>query len=154
MSEKKTTGANLQQLEDLLDLYLVKKAPALPKNVKDILVNFAPWLVILGAILSVPAVLSLFGLGAMMSAMSTRYGVIAPLGFNYVLSLIVLAVVVVLELMALPGLFARSRSGWRLVFYASLVSAISSLLSANLISFLLGTLISLYLLFQIRSYYK
>ena len=32
-----------------LDLYLVKKAPALPKNVKDILVSVAPWLEVIEA---------------------------------------------------------------------------------------------------------
>ena len=147
-------GEHLNKLEIMLDLYLVKKAPALPKGAKDFIVKFSPWIIIVLAIFAVPAVFTLFGLTTMMSANPYGAAFAASLGPTYYLRIILLVVVIALELIALPGLFAIKKSGWNLVFYASLVSALSSLIDMNLGSFIIGTLISLYLLFQVRSYYK
>lgn len=44
----------MNQLEDLLTEYLVKKAPALPANVKEVIVNFAPWITLILVILALP----------------------------------------------------------------------------------------------------
>lgn len=145
---------SVKQLEDVLDLYLVKKAPALPANIKQVIVNFAPWLIIIGIIFSIPAVFALFGLGSMMSALPYGYAMGARFGLPYFLSIAFLVVIVVLEIMALPGLFSRSAKGWRFIFYSVLVSAVSSLVSFNLFGLVIGTLISLYLLFQVKEYYK
>ncbi|HQU13748.1 MAG TPA: hypothetical protein PKV70_05825, partial [Thermodesulfobacteriota bacterium] len=41
---------------------------------------------------------------------------------------------------ALPGLFARKMSGWRLLFYAQIVSLMFSLLSGNIIGAIIGGL--------------
>ncbi len=144
----------LSQLENFLELYLVKKAPALPKGGKEFLVKIAPWLVIVGLVLSIPAIFSLFTLNSMMSANPYGAYVTAALGPAYYISLILLIVVVVLEIMALPGLFNRKKSGWNFIFYSSLVSLVSSLVTMNLVGFIIGGLLSLYLLFQVREYYK
>lgn len=146
--------AHLNKLESILEVYFVKKAPALPKGGKEFIVNFAPWLVIVGAVFSIPAIFSLIGLTGMIN--SSPYGsvVAASLGPTYYLSIILLIGVVALELFALPGLFAKKKSGWNLIFYASLLSALSSIVSLNILGFIIGTLISLYLLFQVREFYK
>ncbi len=145
---------HLNQLETWLDQYLVKKAPALPKGGKEFIVKIAPWLVIVGAVLSIPAIFAIFGVTSMMSAAPGGTAVAVALGPTYYLSIILLIVVIVMELFALPGLFARTKSGWNLVFYATLISAVSSLVSMNLGALIIGTLLSLYLLFQVREYYK
>jgi hypothetical protein len=75
-------------------------------------------------------------------------------GTTYVVSTVILGVSIVLELMAIPGLFARSIKGWRLLYYATLVGALSSLLSFNVLSGLVSALIGLYFLFQVKSHYK
>ena len=59
----------------------------------------------------------------------------------------------VLEAIALPGLFKRSKAGWNFVFYAVLVSTVSYLLHLDVLS-LVFTVVTFYFLFQIRSYYK
>ncbi|MCE7897780.1 hypothetical protein DYH11_01025 [Candidatus Microgenomates bacterium CPR3] len=46
------------QLDKILTEYLVKKAPILPKSVKNFLVSVAPYFALLGAILGVQVVLS------------------------------------------------------------------------------------------------
>ena len=45
-------------------------------------------------------------------------------------------------------------SGWTLAFYSELVIIVSQLLSGNSLSALIGGLIGLYLLFQIRPLYQ
>jgi len=45
-------------------------------------------------------------------------------------------------------------SGWRLVFYAQIVSLVFSLLSGSIVGAVVGTLISMYVLFQVRSLYS
>ena len=72
-----------------------------------------------------------------------------------VLLILTLFVVVEIGLMiaALPGLFSRKMSGWRLLFYSQLVSLAYSLLSRNIVSGLIVGLISLYILFQVRPLY-
>jgi hypothetical protein len=59
----------------------------------------------------------------------------------------------VLMIAALPGLFARRRSGWNLIFYSELLHIVTSLLSGAIIGGLFGGLIGLYILFQIRTLY-
>ena len=55
--------------------------------------------------------------------------------------------------MALPGLFARKMSGWTLLFYEQLVGFVGSILSGSIIGGIIGTLIGLYILFQVRTKY-
>lgn len=136
------------------DLYLVKKAPALPKNIKEVIVALAPWLEIIGVVLTIPALFAVLGFNAMMYG--TPYGgyVAAKTGYNFSLATIFLLAGMVLMLLAIPGLFKRSKSGWNYVFYSVLVNAVYSLISMQLFGLIVGSLISLYLLFQVRSYYK
>lgn len=144
----------MEKLTNTIDLYLVKKVPALPKNIKELLVQFAPWITIVAIVFSLPVILAFLGLGAMFYAVSyPGYGMAAA-GFNYTLAIIFLIISLVLMGLSVPGLFARSKKGWNMVYYSILVSAVYSLISFNFFSLIIGTLISLYLIFQVREYYK
>lgn len=150
---EKSTKEHLNGLEQTLDLYFAKKAPALPKGGKEFIVKVAPWLVIIGCVISLPGILTLFGIGSEASNVmmhTVGYG----LGPVYYVSIILLIGVIVLELLALPGLFNRKKAGWNYVFYATLVSLLSNLIVLNLLGFVVGALISFYFLFQVREYYK
>jgi riboflavin transporter FmnP len=70
------------------------------------------------------------------------------------ISLAVMAVTVVLEVMAIPGLFKRTKASWNLLFYASLVQVVGSVLAFNLIGAVIGAVISWYILFQMKDVYK
>ena len=142
----------LKQLEDLLHEYLVKKAPALPSNIKDAIVKFAPWATLVIFILTLPAILLVFGFGALMAPFSFMGGLTA--GTNYILTFVFSAIQMVLEAMAIPGLFKNSRSAWNLVFYATLVGVLQNVVTFNLGSLIIGSLLSLFILFQVREYYK
>ena len=147
----------LRQLEETLKFYLVKKAPfSIPKNWKELIVRFAPYLTILGIIVSVPAVFAVLGLGALVSPFTAFLGPRYALSysFNYVLSMVALVVVIVLAAMAVPGLFRREEKAWRFLFYASLVNAVSGFLGGDWVGMIIGTLLFWYVLFQVKEYYR
>lgn len=133
-----------------LDYYLVKKAPfQIPDVAREWIVKFGPWIAVVLLVLSLPAVLIILGIGTFLVPFG---GVGYAAGFG--LSAIALLVSLVLEAMALPGLFARKMSGWKLMFYGQAAGCLASLLSGALISAIIGALISFYILFQVRSLYK
>lgn len=141
------------QLEALLDEYMVKKAPfAIPMGGKEVIVKVAPYLIIVFAILGIPAILAGLGLSAMLTPLVMLGG--SAWGINTMISLVVSAIALVMEVVAVPGLFKRTNGGWRLVFYASIVSVIGNILSLNLVGGVIGALISWYILFQVKDMYK
>lgn len=140
------------QLENLLSEYLVKKAPALPTNIKEVIVQFAPWATLVIVILTLRLILAVFGLGTILAPLSFLGGMTA--GTNYILTLVFSGISLVLEVMALPGLFKRARGAWNLLFYASLLGAVQNVVTFNLGGLVIGTLLGLYVLFQVREYYK
>lgn len=142
----------MENLEKTLNLYFGEKAPALPTQWKEAIVKFSPWISLILLVLTLPALLLLFGLGAFLVPFSYAAGYNE--GFTYTVSLLILAVTVVLEAAAIPALFKRSRRGWLLIYYSVLITAVYNLVTMNLGGLILGTLLSLYILFQVRSYYK
>lgn len=151
-TQGKSYKSYFKQLEDLLAEYLVKKAPALPTNAKEAIVKFAPWATVVIFILTLPIILAVLGLGTIVAPFILLGGLTG--GQNFILTLVFSGVQLVLEAMAIPGLFKKSRSAWNLVFYASLVGAVQNVATFNLGGLVIGTLLSLYILFQVREYYK
>jgi len=92
-----STAASLGQLEKVLEEYLVKKAPALPTNLKELLVKFAPYLAIIGVVLSVPALFTALSAGAWLSRNYYWAMTGATLGWQYYLALALSAVTVALR---------------------------------------------------------
>lgn len=142
----------LSKLENLLEEYLVKKAPALPTGVKEAIVRFAPWITIILMVLALPLVLAFLGLGAVLAPFSFLGGLSS--GVNYFANVGLTIVMVVLEAIAIPGLFKKTRKAWTLVYYSMLVGALQSIVSFNLGGLIIGSGLFLYLLFQVREYYK
>ena len=103
-------------------------------------------------IFTIPAILALIGLGLAATPIAVASGVKG--GIAFLIPALFGIAVIVLEIMAIKGLFARQMKAWKLLFYVSLINAISNILSFNLGSLIIGTGISWYVLFQIRSYYK
>lgn len=138
------------QLDKVLAEYLVKKAPALPKEIKDLLVKIAPFFAILAVVFGLPAILTVFGLGALFTPFAWVAG--AHTGIYWLFWAVGL-VQIILAGMSIKPLFARAGHGWRLMYYSQLLSILSSLGNVNVGS-LLFTLLSLYLLYQVKSSYK
>ncbi|OGE00825.1 MAG: hypothetical protein A2860_01105 [Candidatus Levybacteria bacterium RIFCSPHIGHO2_01_FULL_37_33] len=149
-------GKNVMtQLENMLDEYFGKKAPALPQNIKEIIVKIAPYLVIISLIFTIPAILALFGLGSLATILAPLGGARSVAGVPTMwIGILLLIPAVILEAMAVPGLFSRKIVAWRYMFWAQLISIISSLVQINIVGALLSALIGFYLLFQVKSLYK
>jgi len=109
-NEKVDVGGTFNKLEGILEEYLVKKAPfQLPENVKEIIVKFAPYLAILGVLMGIPGVLALLGAGAILAPLGFVGGMMSGrpfLGVGFIVNIVFLGVMVVLEALAIPGLFS------------------------------------------------
>jgi hypothetical protein len=144
-----SNGSFPEQIETTLRTYLYDKAPHLPLQWQEVLVKFLPYLTILFVVLSLPVLLAALGLGSMLSPFLFMAG-----GFtSFSLTMIVFAISVILEAMAIPGLFNKSTKSWYLLYYSTLINALYNFLTFNIVGFILGGAISLYLLFQIKKYY-
>jgi len=150
MSKQKIGGSFIKQLEMKLEDIFVKKLPALPNSAKEVIVKFSPWIVAVVLVLSLQALLGALGLSALM--MPGYWGYSYHFGYNMAWWISIVSMV--LMVIALPGLFKRKESAWRLMFYAGLVMALYYLITVNLGSLIIGTGVSMYILFQIKSYYK
>lgn len=138
-----------KDLIGFLDFYLVKKAPfQIPDGAREWIVKWGPWISLVLLIISLPALLFVFGVSAMVMPFAGVY--VPGLAFAWVFLLIELVLIGA----SLPGLFARSMGGWKLAFYARLVGIVYSLATFSIVGALLGGLIGLYILFQIRGLYK
>jgi hypothetical protein len=131
-------GSYLQRAEQWLQLQLVEKAPPLPPEGQEWVVKAAPWAFLVLLALMLPGLL-----GSLFS------GGVFGHGLRFLIGLFLL----VLRALALPGLFNRTLSGWRLAYYATLVSAASSVIHFSPFALLLHAMI-LYLLFQARNLYR
>jgi len=140
----------LAKLDKTIEEYLVTKAPKLPKDVIKFLVAVSPWFAVLTAVLGIPAFLAIFGFGALMTPFAYVAGVhTGTYWFYWLLGLAQL----ILSALSIKPLFARVLKGWTFLFYAQLLALITSLGHVNLGS-LLVTVISFYLLYQIKHSYK
>ncbi len=134
-------------MEDLF----TKKLPALPSNIKEIIVRYCPWASVLLIVMCLPTLFMALGLWSILAPF-------AYLGYTYHygydITWWISIVSTGLSIWALPGLFKRRMMSWKLLFYSSLVMGLYYLLSFNLGGLVIGTGLSLYILFQVKSYYK
>ncbi len=140
----------LPQVEGQLEEYLGRRTPQLPEKWRQTIAKISPWITLVVLILTIPALLAILGFGAVIISAT---GAIVHYGawgwFLWILTLASLA----LEIVALPGLFKKSKQGWSFIFYAALLSGATNILGINIGS-LVGTLVSLYIIFQIKNQYK
>jgi hypothetical protein len=144
-------GSVLTKLETWLNVYLGQKAPQIPAGGREFIVKAAPWIILVILLISLPAILVIFGIGTVLAPVGFVGGF--QMGVSHLLFWALSLISFVLEVIALPGLFRRSRRGWQLLYYSSLVGGVGAILSINIFG-VITTIIGLYILFQIRSYYK
>ncbi len=147
---KKTNEGVIKQLEVKLEEIFFKKLPALPAKGKEMIVKFGPWIAAVGLVMSLPILLAALGLSALMMPGFGGYSY----HFGYNIAWWISIASMVLTGLALPGLFKRKMSAWKLMFYSALVMGVYNLVTFELVSLVIGTGVSLYILFQIKSYYK
>ena len=152
---------------------LFKDLPALPKNIKDFLVQVWPYLALIFGVLQLFAAWGLWGLMRVANPYIeyanelNRYAGVQNIGYSSTDKMIIysgiaiLAVNAVIMLMALSPLKARAQRGWDLLFLATLINVVYGVVQifisgqgiGSFIMSLLGTAVGLYLLFQVKDMY-
>lgn len=130
------------------------KAPSLPSNAKDVLVKILPWIALVFGILGVLGSISGLGLLTVASPLALFGGAegVSSVGSGLIAALFWL-VSSVLMLTAFPGLQGHKLQGWTLMFWSEVASVVGAILSLSL-GGVLGAVIGVYLLYQIKSHYK
>lgn len=128
------------------------KLPALPRDVKEVIVKITPWVALIFGVLGVLGGIAGLGILTVFSPFAMLGGGAQALGGGIVAAILLLASSV-LMLMAFPGLKALKEKGWTLLFWSEAVSIVGAVLGVSL-SGILFSLIAFYLLYQIRSHYK
>jgi len=156
--------------KSLGDVY--ENAPELPANGKKTLVEWMPWISLVFGVLSLYAAWVLWhwahianGFVNLANQLSAAYGgpsvAVDRMSAMVWVSLVVMAAQGVLWLLAFPGLRARKKAGWDLLFYAAIMNAVYGVVvmfsdygtAGNLIGALVESAIAFYFLFQIRGNY-
>ncbi|HJP95890.1 MAG TPA: hypothetical protein VJ843_00805 [Candidatus Saccharimonadales bacterium] len=164
--------AVLADLEKALNDIFGKKAPALPKSGKDFLVTYVPYISLIIGLFSLASLWSLWHwaheankiieYANQLSRMYGTHEVIASrMTVGIWLSLLVLAVEAFLYLAAFGPTKAREKTGWNLLFYATLVNIVYGFILmftdysgvGSFIGTLIGSALGFYFLFQIRDRY-
>lgn len=169
-------GKQVDQLETKLNEVFVKSAPELPKGGKDFLVQYIPYLSLLGGLFSLWAAYNLWHWASKANQVvdavnqwGAAFGVepVAKDRWTVALwiSLALVAVTAILYILAYSPLKARKKAGWNLLFYALLINLAGGIVGlfadsygygggfGGLIGSLIGFAIGGWLLFQIRAAY-
>jgi hypothetical protein len=163
-----------QQLETKLNDVFTKSTPQLPANSKKTLVEWSPWVALVVGVLSLWAAYALWGwahavtgLTDYVNSLCAAYGgascntsSVDSMTLWVWLGLAVLIIEGVLYLLAFPGLRDRKKAGWDFLYWGALLNLIYAVISlftnyglGNFIGSLIGSILGLWLLFQVRSMY-
>lgn len=143
----------MNSLEAMLAPFFAK-FPHLPEKGRETVVNISPWIALIFGILGIVSLLGVgsIGLGVSMFA----YG----FGMTMFIHLAIALLSSVLLLMAYPGLKAKTKKGWNMVFYSEVVSVVGGVVgiafwgAEGIFGVVISALIGFWLLFEIHSYYK
>lgn len=135
-----------------LDKLFGKQAPAIPQSGREVIVMILPWLAVIAVILLVPCILFALGLSAFLAPFGGLFGSYTNY-FSFFISTILFIVYIVLLCLAIPALFKRMKAGWNYLYVIQLLLAVQNLLTLNLVILILGFLIGMYILFQVRPLY-
>ena len=136
-------------LEKELEPIFLGKFPDFPEEVKEFLVKYGPYLMLIGALMGLLGILTALGIGTVAMAFVPYSS--APV---FWLGIVLSALVLVMYLVAFTPLRDRRIQGWRILYYALLLNLLGSLIQLNILSLLIGGAIGFWVLFQIRSKYS
>lgn len=144
----------LADLEKILNEIFGKKAPKMPQSVINFLVKYGPYLIAIGVVLILISIFQTIGLISKLAPIGRWGGFNYGFGPRFWIMEISLLIPLIIEAMAISPLIKKELKGWRLLFYASLVSTVIGIFRLELLGALVAAVISWYVLFQIRKEYK
>lgn len=151
-----TAYTKFADLEKYADEYCISKAPfQIPDSLKEFLVKFGPYVMIVGLAFGLWAYVTLYSAYSSFSQYGAMFGVAWSFWTpTIIFSLMASVTAFGFQIKALPGLLARKKEGWEYMVYASLVSLVPNIISFQIFSFIIGFVIGMYILFQLKYMYK
>lgn len=157
-------GKLVEGLETKLNELLVTKAPfQIPENARKWIAQYAWIFALVGLVLGVLAFFPLLAAVGFISTFGTAVGAGGYVAMAWVSLLVLLGYLVVLGI-AIPKLKAMQPVGWNLVYYSTLFFFAYDVFnwlrypnfgsSFGLIWNVAATVVALYVIFQVRSYFK
>jgi hypothetical protein len=137
-------------LEKELEPIFLQKFPPFSDTVKEFLVQYGPYVLLVLSVISIFGLLTALGIGGAALGLGA---VSVGIGFNFYLGIALGVVTLIMYLMAFSPLRARKRSGWNLVYYALLIGLVSNLIQLYLLGAIIGGVLGFWVLFQIREKY-
>lgn len=140
----------LKKLDGFFADLFVKKAPGLPEKTKKLIVKVTPWVALVLGVLALPGILAGFGFGVITSPFWALEG---ARSMRMMVSFLVGAAQVVIQLLAVPHLFKAGQKGWQLLYYSTLLGMLSSVFYLSGFGIVFSGVV-LYLLYQVKGEYK
>lgn len=138
-------------LERELEPVFLGKFPPFSESVKEFVVQYGPYFILILSILGLFGLLTAFGIGSVISGMGT---VSTSFGISFYINILLGIFVLIMYLMAFTPLRARKRSGWNLLYYALLIGIVSNMIQLSIIGTLVSGVLGFWILFQIREKYS
>ncbi|KAA0989486.1 DUF898 domain-containing protein [Dyadobacter aurulentus] len=137
-------------LEKELEPIFLGKFPPFSESVKEFLVEYGPYFILVLSGIAVFGLLVAFGFGGA----AVGLGAVAPgIGFNFYLGVALGVITLIMYLMSFSPLRARRRAGWNLLYYALLIGILSNLIQLSIFGAVVGAIVGFWVLFQIREKY-
>ena len=141
-------------LEKELEPIFLEKFPPFPEEVKEFLVKYGPYLMLVGAILGISALLTAYGVLGSVSVYGIGLEAYGGAAIQLWMGMALTAVILILYILAFNPLRARKRQGWNYLYYALLLNLFSSLIQLHIFGVIFGAVIGFWVLFQIRDKYS
>ena len=140
----------LKKLDSFFSDLFLKKAPQLSDKNRQMVAKVTGWAALVLGLLALPGIFGSLGITRSMAPFWHMGGKLyARWIINYAASL----AQVVLMLIAVPQLFKMKAKGWQLVYWATLVGILSSIITFSGFGLVIS-IVFLYLLYQIKKLYK
>lgn len=141
-------------LEKELEPLFLEKFPTFPDEVKEFLVKYGPYLMLIGAILGIFALIGAFGVLGGTEVYGIGLSAYGGAGIQFWIGMAITVGVMILYLLAFKPLRERKKEGWNLIYYALLLNLLSSLIQLHIFGVIFGAVIGFWVLFQIRDKYS
>lgn len=156
--------AKLQGMENGMNRIYVKNAPRVPRFYTKLLAALLPYIIALSIVPVVCNMLVTFGFihnpfVSLIAGVGGFISFFAPDAFGYIgrslgVTFFLSVTWVVTVTASLPYLMNKRKRGWRLVFYATMITMFDAFLYLDLGTIIAHLFIVWYLLFQIKSLYR
>jgi hypothetical protein len=140
-------------LEKELEPIFKKSLPSFPENIKDVIVQLAPWLSLLGAIIGVLTTITFLGASFFNSVFRLSSATFRDFGWSMWLGLFSLLAIIFLCATSYKPLQNGERKGWNNMYWLSLIMFCLNILGGHYLNGIISAFLGFWVLFQVRERY-